>query len=205
MCGASKLQLSHPLNKRNYIPTYEQAKKVSFIPIQRGPHSWQNTSEFTMKVNVKASYYEIIDTIQSEFSHRFLEFNVSHQIFACLFTSIELLSRQGRIATSLLFSQFNYQKYQWRSSPSWKYYCEKHRLIKASWCDFERKHPYEFGPVFEMVLEVQYKAAFPTIYLLLSAGLTVGFPTATCEPSFSSVVRILRPCRRCMAHDRTVV
>jgi len=65
-----------------------------------------------MKVNVKASYYEIIDTIQSEFSHRFLEFNVSHQIFACLFTSIELLSRQGRIATSLLFSQFNYQKYQ---------------------------------------------------------------------------------------------
>jgi len=39
----------------------------------------------------------------------------------------------------------------------------------------------------------KYKAAFPTIYLLLSAGLTVGVSTATCEASFSSVVRILTP------------
>jgi len=28
-------------------------------------------------LNFKASYFEIIDTIQSEFSHRFLEFNMS--------------------------------------------------------------------------------------------------------------------------------
>jgi len=49
----------------------------------------------------------------------------------------------------------------------------------------------------------KYKAAFPTKYLLLSAGLTVGVSTATCEASFSSVVRILTPYRRCMTHDRT--
>jgi len=49
----------------------------------------------------------------------------------------------------------------------------------------------------------KYKAAFPTIYLLLSAGLTVGVSTATCEVSFSSVVRILTSYRRCMTHDRT--
>jgi len=49
----------------------------------------------------------------------------------------------------------------------------------------------------------KYKAAFPTIYLLLSAGLTVGVSTATCEVSFSSVVRILTSYRRCMTQDRT--
>jgi len=32
-----------------------------------------------------------------------------------------------------------------------------------------------------MFLEVQPKAGFPTIYLLLSAGLTIGISTATCE------------------------
>jgi len=37
----------------------------------------------------------------------------------------------------------------------------------------------------------KYKAAFPTIHLLLSAGLTVGISTAICEASFSSVLRIL--------------
>jgi len=45
---------------------------------------------------------------------------------------------------SLLFSQLNYQKYQWKSRCCNYYYCEKQCLIKA----------YEFGPVFEMVLEV---------------------------------------------------
>jgi len=48
----------------------------------------------------------------------------------------------------------------------------------------------------------KYKAAFPTIYLLLSAGVT-GILTATSEASFSSVVRILTPYSRCMTHERT--
>ena len=30
-----------------------------------------------MSLNLKVSYFEIIDTIQGEFSHRFLEFNIS--------------------------------------------------------------------------------------------------------------------------------
>jgi len=113
-CGASKLQLSHPLNKRNYVPLSEQAKKsqfhfnsesLPFITKHIGIHDESGS------LNLEASYFKIIDTIWSEFSHRFLEY-VSHQIFACSFTSIELLARQGRITTSLFFSQFNYQKYQ---------------------------------------------------------------------------------------------
>jgi len=54
-----------------------------------------------------------------------------------------------------------------------------------------------------MVLEVGYKAAFPTIYLLLSAGLTVGVSTATCEASFSTVVRRVTLYSRCRTHERT--
>ena len=49
----------------------------------------------------------------------------------------------------------------------------------------------------------KYKTAFPTTYLLLSAGLTVRVSTATDEASFSSVVRILTPHSRCMTHERT--
>jgi len=96
VCGASKLQLSHPLNKRK--------KSVTSL-LKKRRHSKQNTSEFTMKVRVW-------------------------------------------ITTSSLFSQFNYQKYQWRSYQCWNYYCEKHCLIKASWCVFKWKQRYEFGPVF---------------------------------------------------------
>jgi len=36
---------------------------------------------------------------------------------------------KGRITTSSLFSQFNYQKYQLRSSRCWSYYCEKHSKL----------------------------------------------------------------------------
>ena len=46
----------------------------------------------------------------------------------------------------------------------------------------------------------KYKAAFPTVYLLLSAGLTVGVSTATWEASFSSVVRILAPYNTAVLH-----
>jgi len=128
----------------------------------------------------------------------------------CLSSNLSVFFHQHWIAFStrksynlFTLSQFNYQKYQWRSPRCWNYYCENHCLIKASWCVFKWKHSYEFGPVFEMVLELGYKAAFPTIYLLLSAGLTVGVSTATCEASFSSVVRTLTPYRRCMTHDHT--
>jgi len=54
---------------------------------------------------LKASYFEIIATIQSEFSHWFSEFDMSHKIFTCSFTSIELLSRQGGV--TLLYSLVN--------------------------------------------------------------------------------------------------
>ena len=72
-------------------------------------------------------------------------------------------------------------------------------VSSASWCAFEWKHPYEFGPVLKW--SWTYKAAFPIIYLLLSAGLTIGVSTTTCEASFFRVVKMLTSHRRCMTHD----
>jgi len=51
----------------------------------------------------------------------------------------------------------------------------------------------------------KYEVAFPTIYFLLSACLNVGVSTTTCEASFSSVMRIPTPHRRCTTHERTGV
>jgi len=56
-----------------------------------------------------------------------------------------------------------------------------------------------------MAMEVAYKAAFPTIYFLLSVGLTARVSTVTCKANFSSVVRILTPYSRCMTHELTGV
>ena len=47
-----------------------------------------------------------------------------------------------------------------------------------------------------------YKIAYPNIYKVLAAALTLGTSTATCEAGFSTVVRILTPYRRCMGQNR---
>ena len=66
-----------------------------------------------VSLNLKASYFEIIDTLYSEFSHRFPDFDMS------LIKSLRVLSPasnylldKDRVTTFLLLGQFNYQKYQ---------------------------------------------------------------------------------------------
>jgi len=61
---------SHPLNKRK-SQFHLESERTSFITKNIGIH---NESE---SLNLKASFFEIIDTIQSEFSHRFSEFDMS--------------------------------------------------------------------------------------------------------------------------------
>jgi len=64
------LKLSHPPNKRKKLVSSWFREVV--ITEHIGIH---NESE---SLNLKPSYFEIIDTIQSEFSHQFSEFYVSH-------------------------------------------------------------------------------------------------------------------------------
>ena len=126
---------------------------------------------------------------------------VSHQIFACSFTSIELLSRQGRVTTSLLLvnsTTKNISEYLLDAETTTVKSIVSSKLPDVFLNENTRMNLDQFLKWFW-----KYKAAFPAIYLLLSAGLTVGVSTATCEASFSSVVRILTPYRRCMTHDRT--
>lgn len=50
----------------------------------------------------------------------------------------------------------------------------------------------------------QYRDAFPSVYELYAGALTIGVSTATCESSFSTLTRVLRPYRRSMGHERKV-
>ena len=52
----------------------------------------------------------------------------------------------------------------------------------------------------QMMLE--FKDAFPNIFSLYAAALTTGISTATCENSFSTLIRVLNPRRRSMTHER---
>ena len=49
---------------------------------------------------------------------------------------------------------------------------------------------------------LQFKDAFPNIFSLYAAALTIGISTATCENSFSTLTRVLNPRRRSMTHER---
>ena len=204
VCGASKLQLYHPLNKRLYIPPWTSEKsqfhldseRTSIITTHIGIH---NESE---SLNLKASYFEIIDTIQSEVSHRFMEFNMSLIKFlrARLPGSNGFLDREElqplcslvnsttkRISEDLDAETTIVKSIVWSMLPD--------VLLNEN---IPMNLDQQFLKCFW-----KYKAAFPPLYLLLSAGLSVGVSTATCEASFSSVVRILTSYRRCMTHKCT--
>ena len=130
---------------------------------------------------------------------------VSHQIFACSFTSNELLSRQGRVTVQPLYSLVNSTKISGKIFSMlklllWKALSHQSFLMFLNdiWI-WTRMNSDQFLKWFW-----KYKVAFPTIYLLLSASLTVGVSTASYEACFSSVVRILTPCRGCTRPFRGV-
>ena len=51
-------------------------------------------------------------------------------------------------------------------------------------------------------LLLPFKDAFPTVYGIYAAALSLGVSTATCEASFSALTRILTAYRRSMTHNR---
>jgi len=153
-------------------------------------------------LNLTSSYFEIIDTIQSEFSHRFSEFDMS------LIKSLRVLST---VSHCFLDKEELQPLYSLVNSTT-KNISEN--LLDAETTTMKSIVSSKLPDVFSnentrMNLDQflkwfwKCKEAFPTIYLLLSADLPVGVSTATCEASFSSVVRILTPYRRCITHDRT--
>jgi len=107
------LQLSHPPNKRKKSLSSRCGEDV-ISPYRNLQWKWQ--FEFETSLLGNHWYYS------SEFNHRFSEFSLS------LIKSLRALSPawncflgKERITTSLFFIQFNYQKYQWRSSRCWNY------------------------------------------------------------------------------------
>jgi len=155
---------------RNYINTSEKgqihldSERTSFITKQIGIHNGNES------LNLKASYFEIIDTIQSEFSHRFLEFGMS------LIKSLRVLSP----ASNCCFDKEELQPLYFLVNSTTKNISED--LLNAEIITVKSIVLSKLPDVFlnentHMNLDQclkwywKYKAAFPTIYLLLSMGL----------------------------------
>ena len=141
---------------------------------------------------MNASCFEIIDTIQSEFSHRFMEFSMS------LIKSL----RTRLPASNWFLDKEELQPFCSLVNSTTKSIAISEDLLDAETTIVKGIVSSKLPDVLlnentRMNLDQflkwfwKYKAASPTIYLLLSAVLTVRVSTATCKGSFSSVVRIL--------------
>ena len=152
-------------------------ERTSFTTKHIGIH---NESE---SLKLKASYFEIIDTIQSEFSHRFLEFDMSliksFRVLSpelnCFLDKEELQplyslvnSTTKNISEDLLDAETTTVKSIVSSNLPDVFLNEKTRMSLDQFMKWFWK----------------YKSAFPTIYLLLNAGLTAGFR----QPCFTARV-----------------
>jgi len=140
-------------------------------------------------------------SIQSEFSHRFLEFNMSLVKYLrarlpasnCFLDKEELPlcslvnSTTKSISEGLLDAETTIVK----------------SIVSSKLPDVLSNENISMNLDQFLKWFWKCKAAFPTIYLLLSVGLTVGVSTVTCKAIFSSVVKILTPHSRCLSHERT--
>jgi len=176
------LQLSHPPNKRkkSFSSRFGEDVITEHIGIHKEGES----------LNLKASYFEIIDTTQSKFSHRFSEFNLSliKSLRALLPASNCFLDKEElqplcslvnsttkSISEDLLDAETTIVKSIVSSKLPGVLFNENIRMNLDQFLKWFSK----------------YKAAFPTtyLYLLLSAGLTIRVSTATCEKQASPVWR----------------
>jgi len=151
---------------------------------------------------LKASYFEAIDTIQSEFSNRFSKFDIS------LTKSLRVLSP----ASNFFLDIEELQTFHSLVNSTTKNINEDlldsetttvKSIVSSKLPDVFLKE--NTGMNLDQIFKWFWKCkvASPTIHLLLSAGLAVGVSTAKCEASFSSVVMMLTPHRRCVTHDHT--
>ena len=182
--------------KSRWSPLHLDSERTSFITKHIGI---DNESE---SLNLKASQFEIIDTTQREFSHRFSEFDMS------LIKSLRVLSPESNCFLDKEELESLYSLVNSTTKNIIEDLLDVETTTVKSIVSSKLPDVF-FNENTRMNLDQflkwfwKYKAAFFTIHLLLSAGLTVGVSTTTCEASFSSVVRILTPYRRCMTHDRT--
>ena len=76
--------------------------------------------------------------------------------------------------------------------------CEVARQMIAK--DFDPESHKDLSDVCRLLFPL--RAAFPNVYSIYAAALTFGVSTAACEASFSTLTRVLTPCRRSMTQSR---
>jgi hypothetical protein len=139
----------------------------------------------------KRAFFHMLDSVHGEMDHRFGESNQA------LFQAVD----------SLVPSSHNFLVEKSLQPLSQLLGIDQDTLagelpIAAQLC---RKKLQQDSTLEEATLTMrQYREAFPSVYQLYAGALTIGVSTATCENSFSTLTRVLRPYRRSMGHERKV-
>lgn len=138
---------------------------------------------------MKRVFFHVLDSVHGEMEHRFGEAN--QPLF--------------RAVGSLVPSSDNFLEEKSVQTLSQLLGIDKDGLagelpIAAQMCRKKLQH----GSTLEEATLImrQFRDAFPSVYQLYAGALTIGVSTATCESSFSTLTRVLRPYRRSMGHER---
>ena len=149
-----------------------------------------NTSRHTSTWDgTKRAYFSLLDSVAGELSARFGESNVA------LLQSVEALLPASEVFMQLEAIKPVADLLQLHSDTV-------AAELSVGSAFLLKKLPSDTSLASAAQMMLQFKDAFPNIFSLYAAALTIGISTATCENSFSTLTRVLNPRRRSMTHER---
>ena len=151
-------------------------------------------NNLTQIENFTQLYFDIIDSCVGELKERFNERNSA---IAKSVASLWPSSNEDFLNTAQLSALAMLIKADVTSTAAISECLVAAQFIKSH---FDASVHRTVSDILQLLLPV--KTAFPTVYSLYAAALTLGISTATCEASFSTLTRILTPYRRSMTHSR---
>ena len=143
-------------------------------------------------------YFEIIDSCVGELRERFSERNTAIvSSVGCLWPGSKTNRNEDFLNPAKLCSLAELVQVDISSTTSASECAVAAQFIQNNFKEEQHKN---LSNITELLLPV--KTAFPTVYSLYAAALTLGISSASCEASFSALTRILTPYRRSMTHGR---
>jgi hypothetical protein len=153
------------------------------------------TDDDSMKRQLTQIFYEGIDNCVSELEVRFGERNTAiASSLECLWPQSKTFLEPSRFAAITELIAIDIQSTLVTSE------CTVARQLIANQFDSDRHK--DLSDVCQILFPV--KTAFPSVYSIYAAALTLGVSTASCEASFSTLTRVLTPYKRSMQHPRKV-
>lgn len=140
----------------------------------------------------KQLYFECIDNCVSELETRFGERNAALAAsLECLWPESEAFLQLSKLVAITDLIGIN-------NSSVVVSECEVARQFLVK--EFDPKCHQDLADLCRILFPL--KSAFPNVYSIYAAAITLGVSSAACEASFSTLTRVLTPYRRSMTHSR---